>query len=69
VTITEIMPAIQTLSRSDKYQLARLLIDSLADEDSALEFKEGHVYPIYTPEYAPHGAAQLVQRLGRTTDL
>ena len=32
-------------------------------EEQPLVFKEGQVYPIYTPEYAPGAAAQLAQLL------
>jgi hypothetical protein len=62
MSITEIMPAVQALSRAEKFKLARLLIDGLADEDSLL-FKEGQVFPIHTPEYAPLAAAQLAEVL------
>jgi hypothetical protein len=62
MSIAEIMPMVEALSRSEKLQLARLLINGLADDDSSIEFKEGQVYPIYTPEYSP-GAAQLAQVL------
>lgn len=64
MSIVEIMPAVETLSRSDRLQLARLLINGLADEDS-LAFKVGQVYPIDTPEFGPDAAAQLSQLLER----
>jgi hypothetical protein len=63
LSIAEIMPFVETLSRSEKLQLARLLIDGLANDDSAINFKEGHVYPIHTLEYSPSAAAQLAQVL------
>ncbi|MEI7687351.1 MAG: hypothetical protein WCL32_20275 [Planctomycetota bacterium] len=62
MSIVEIMPAVEALSRSNKLQLAQLLINGLADADS-LAFKEGQVYPIYTPEFGPEAAAQLSQLL------
>jgi hypothetical protein len=62
MSIAEILPAVESLSRSEKFQLAKLLIDGLAKEDS-LGFMSGQVYPIYTPEYAPQAAAQLAQVL------
>lgn len=62
MSIAEIMPAVQSLSRSERVQLAKLLIDGLASEDS-LGFVSGQVFPIYTPEYAPQAAAQLAQVL------
>jgi hypothetical protein len=63
LSIAEIMPFVETLSQSEKLQLARLLIDGVANDDSSIDFKEGQVYPIYTPEYSPGAAAQLAQVL------
>ncbi len=63
LSIADIIPVVESLSRSEKIQLARLLIDGLANEDSSIEFKEGQVFPIYTPAYSPGAAAQLAQLL------
>ena len=63
MSIAEIIPAVRALSRSDKYRIAQLLLDDLASEELSTAFKEGHVYPIYTPEYAPDAAVQLAQAL------
>ncbi len=60
--IADIMPAVQALSRAEKFQLAKILIDGLAEEDS-LGFIPGQVFPIYTPEYAPGAANQLASVL------
>lgn len=62
MSIAEIMPAALALSRSDQLQLARLLINRLADEDS-LTLREEQVFPIYTPEFAPEAATQLSRLL------
>lgn len=59
MSIAEIIPAVRALSRSEKFQLAQLLLEDLASEDPLAVFKAGQVYPIYTPEYAPEAAAQL----------
>jgi hypothetical protein len=63
LSIAEIMPVVESLSRAEKLQLARLLIDGLANDETSIVFKEGHVYPIHTPEYSPGAAAQLAQVL------
>jgi hypothetical protein len=63
MSIAEIIPAVQALSRSEKLHLAHMLLEALANEESPTVFKEGQVYPIYTPEYAPGAAAQLAQLL------
>ena len=63
MSIAEIIPAVRALSRGEKFQLAQLLLEDLAGEELPALFKEGQVYPIYTPEYAPGAAAQLAQVL------
>ena len=63
MSIIEIIPAVRGLSRGEKFQLAQMLLEDLAREEVPAMFKEGQVYPIYTPEYAPDAAAQLAQLL------
>ncbi len=63
MSIAEIIPAVRALSRGEKFQLAQLLLEDLAREEAPVMFKEGQVYPIYTPEFAPGAAAQLAQLL------
>ena len=63
MSIAEIIPAVRALSRGEKFQLAQMLLEDLAREELPAMFKEGQVYPIYTPEYAPGAAAQLAQLL------
>ena len=63
MSIAEIIPAVQALSRSEKFHLAHMLLEDLANEELPTVFKEGQIYPIYTPEYAPGAAAQLAQLL------
>jgi hypothetical protein len=63
MSIVELIPAVRGLSRSEKFQLAQILLEDLASEELPTIFKEGQVYPIYTPEYAPDAAAQLAQVL------
>jgi hypothetical protein len=63
MSIAEIIHAFQALSRCEKFQIAQMLLDDLAKEELLAAFTEGHVFPIYTPEYAPDAAAQLAQAL------
>jgi hypothetical protein len=67
MSIAEIIPAVRALSRVEKFQLAQLLLGDLAGEELPI-FKEGQVYPICTPEYAPGAAAQLAQLLKEEGD-
>ena len=63
MSIAEIIPAVRALSRREKFQLAQMLLADLAEQELAPVFKQGQVFPIYTPEYAPEAAAQLAQVL------
>jgi hypothetical protein len=63
MSIAEIIPAVQALSRGEKFQLAHLLLEDRANEERATLFQDGQIYSICTPEYAPGAAAQLAQLL------
>ena len=63
MSIAAIIPAARALSRGEKFQLAQMLLEDLATEEQQVMFKEGQVYPIYTPEFAPGAASQLAQLL------
>jgi hypothetical protein len=63
MSIAEIIPAVQALSRDEKIQLAQMLLEDLGGKERLSTFKDGQIYPIYTPEYAPGAAAQLAKLL------
>jgi hypothetical protein len=63
MSIADIIPAVRDLSRGEKFQLAQMLLEDLASQELPELFKEGHFYPIYTPEYAPNAASQLAKLL------
>ncbi len=63
MSITEIIHAVRALSRGEKFQIAQILLDDLAKEELRAAFTEGHVFPIYAPEYASDAAAQLARAL------
>ncbi len=63
MSIAQIIPEVLALSRGDKFQLAQMLLENLAGEDSSQAFTVGQVFPIHTPAYAPAAAAQLAQVL------
>lgn len=63
MSIAEILPVVQALSRREKFRLVQLLLEELADEETQPLFPEGQVYPIHTPAYAPEAAAQLARVL------
>jgi hypothetical protein len=63
MSIAEILPAVRALPRSEKFRLARLLLDDLAEEELLSTIKQGQEFPLYTPEFAPGAAAQLATLL------
>jgi len=63
MSITEIIPAVRALPRSEKFRLVWLLLDDLAGEELLSGLKQGQEFPIYTPELAPEAAAQLATLL------
>jgi hypothetical protein len=52
MSITEILPAVRALPRSEKFRLARLLLDDLAEEELLSTIKPGQEFPLYT--HIPH---------------
>jgi hypothetical protein len=63
MSITEIIPALRALPRSEKLKIARLLLDDLAGEDLLSALKQGQEFPLHSPEFAPGTAAQLARLL------
>ncbi len=63
MTMAEILPAVRALPRSDKFRLARWLLDDLAGEELLSGVEQGQEFPMYTPECAPGSAAQLAALL------
>jgi hypothetical protein len=63
MSVAELVPVVQALPRPDKYRLLQLIIEQLAEEETTPFFREGHVYPVYTPAFAPDAATQLAQAL------
>jgi hypothetical protein len=63
MSISEIIPAVRALPRSEKFKLVRLLLDDLAEEEMLSGIQQGQEFPIYTPEFAPGAAAQLATLL------
>ena len=63
MSITEIISADQALTRDEKRKLPPTLLEDLASEGPKAMLQDGHVYSIYTPEFAPYAASQLSQVL------
>jgi len=63
MSITEIISAARALTKDERRKLAQTLLEDLANEEPETVFQDGHVFPIYTPEFAPNVASQLAQIL------
>ena len=61
MSLTELLPALHDLPRSDKFRVVQLLTADLAREDGTLT--EGAEYPVWSPWEADEAAATLKQFL------
>ena len=62
MSLTDVLPEIQTLSRLDKIRLIQILAQELARDESEL-IEAGRSYPIWSPDRAFSAAASLLQAL------
>jgi hypothetical protein len=62
MSLMEIMPDVQSLSRVDKIRLIQLLAQELEHDESDL-IEPGHSYPIWSPDRAFPAAAAMLQAL------
>ncbi len=68
MSIAEIISAARALNSDEKRRLAQTLLEELENNEPEAMFKEGHVFHIYTPEFAPGAAAQLAELLKEDAD-
>lgn len=57
--LTEIMPAVRTLSAYDKLRLIRILAEELEEDREMFPFEEEKIYSLPTP-YDSFGAARIL---------
>lgn len=62
MSLNEVMPNVQALSRSDKIRLIQVLARQLEEDDGGL-IESGLSYPIWSPEKAFTAADVLLQAL------
>jgi hypothetical protein len=62
MTLTEVLPEVQTLSRLDKIRLIALLAQELERDEGAL-IEPGRSYPVWSPDRAFSAAAALLEAL------
>jgi hypothetical protein len=62
MSLTEVLPEVQALSRVDKLRLIQWLAADLADEEADL-IEPGKAYPLWSPDRAFTAAAAQLQAL------
>jgi hypothetical protein len=62
MSLTEVLPEVQTLSRLDKIRLIQFLARELEGEEEGL-IESGRSYPVWSPDRAFTAAAALLQAL------
>jgi hypothetical protein len=62
MSLVEVLPGAQSLSRLDKIRLIQMLAQDLERNDDAL-IESGQSYPVWSPDRAYTAAAALLQAL------
>jgi hypothetical protein len=62
MSLVEVLPEVQSLSRLDKLRLIQFLAQELERDDSGL-IESGRTYPLWSPDTAFSAAAALLQVL------
>jgi len=62
MSLTEVLPEVQALSRLDKMRLLQFLAQELERDESGL-IEAGQSYPIWSPDRAFSAAAALLEAL------
>ena len=62
MSLSELLPMLQTLPRADKMRLIQLLVVDLAREEGVPLVEVGTPYPIWSP-YDAYGAATTLLKL------
>lgn len=65
--VTDLLPSLQKLSRTDKFRIMQFLVSELSKEESIDNlpetFESGVVYPIWSPYDSHEAAHKLIQLL------
>jgi hypothetical protein len=62
MNITDLLPTLQKLSRTDKLKVMQFLVQEMAKEEETLSLKPGATYYVWSP-YNSHNAAQKLATL------
>lgn len=62
MSLAQVLPEVQSLSRTEKIRLIQFLAQELERDDSTM-IEPGQSYPIWSPDYAFSAANALMQAL------
>jgi hypothetical protein len=63
MSLTEMLPDIQSLPRADKLKLIQFLAQELAEAEASPQLQGGQAYPVWSPDQAFSAAETLLQTL------
>jgi hypothetical protein len=63
MSLADLLPSVQALSRPDKFRLVHILVLELAQEEGVPSLVEGASYPVWTPPPAFEAAQTLLRLL------
>jgi hypothetical protein len=63
MSLTEMLPNIQSLPRADKLKLIQFLAQELAEAEGPPALRAGESYPVWSPDQAFAAADTLLQTL------
>ena len=59
MSLLEVMPSVQSLSRAEKLRLIQLLAQDLAQSEEPASLEPGQSYPVWSPHDANEAAARM----------
>ncbi|HEY9604589.1 MAG TPA: hypothetical protein V6C85_23490 [Allocoleopsis sp.] len=63
MSVTELLPTLQKLSRAEKLRVMQFLISELAKEENEAALEDGATYRVWSPLNSHEAAHQLAQLL------
>jgi hypothetical protein len=63
MSLNELLPELQSLSRADRLRVVQVLVTDLAREEGVTLLEQGSTYPVWTPYGASDAAAAVCEAL------
>ncbi len=68
MNITDLLPTLQKLSRTDKLKVMQFLVQEMAKEEETLSLEPGATYHVWSPYEAAQKLATLLEEGKQTSD-